>query len=82
MLKKESEIPRAAYGADDLYGLLGCPQCVLEAGEGERDRAPLVKHDDYFKCDKCHTQYPVVENVIFLLPKYEMKELYPEFVKQ
>lgn len=81
LLKKESDIPRAAFGADDLYGLLGCPECLLEAGEGERDRAPLVKHPDYFACDKCKNKYPVVENVIFLLPKAEMKELYPQHVK-
>lgn len=81
LLKKESEIPRAAFGADDLYGLLGCPECELDNKEGERDRAPLVKLQDYFTCDKCHWKYPMVENVIFLLPKEEMNALYPEFAR-
>jgi SAM-dependent methyltransferase len=81
LLKKESGVPRAAYGADDLYGLLGCPVCVIEGAQaGDRDRAPLVKHPEHLTCDKCNTKYPIVENVIFLLPKDEMKELYPKFL--
>jgi SAM-dependent methyltransferase len=83
LVKKESAIPRAAYGAADLYDLLGCPECEIDPGpEGSgRDRAPLDKQKDFLKCDSCRVEYPIVDDVLFLLPKQEMKELYPQFTR-
>ena len=80
LAKKEAGEKSAAKN-EDLYDLLGCPECVPgKPGEG-RDRAPLVRHPDYVKCEACEKEYPVIDNVIILLPYREMKELYPQFLK-
>ncbi|MCP5048495.1 MAG: methyltransferase domain-containing protein [bacterium] len=81
LVKKEPSIPGASYGSEGLYDLLGCPVCVIEDSDTGRDRGPLVKHSDHLKCDSCNVEYPIVENVLILLPISEMKELYPKFVR-
>ena len=62
----------------DIYELLACPVCVIPEGNGGPDRAPLVRHGDYLKCESCKAEYPIVDNVMILLPQKEIKELYPE----
>jgi len=65
----------------DLYDLLACPECLSNKPEKGLDRAPLKKHGDYLKCRVCEREYPIVDNVIMLLPYPEMKELYPQVLK-
>jgi SAM-dependent methyltransferase/uncharacterized protein YbaR (Trm112 family) len=65
----------------DLYDLLGCPVCVIAPSGAGRDRASLVRHTDFFKCESCKTEYPIIEDVILLLPRPELKELYPQYVR-
>ena len=64
-----------------LYDLLGCPVCIIAQSGNGPDRAPLLRHADFFKCESCHMEYPIIEDVIILLPRQELKELYPQFVR-
>jgi SAM-dependent methyltransferase/uncharacterized protein YbaR (Trm112 family) len=77
----ESPTSQAPLGTSGLYNLLGCPICKINYLENGKDRAPLVFHEDYFKCDHCKAEYPVIEKVIFLLPQEKMKELYPKLAR-
>jgi len=87
LLKKEtnylSVTDPVASGTMDIYNILGCPVCIIATKEDVNgpDRSPLIRHQDYLKCDSCKKEYPIVDNVMFLLPPDEMKELYPQFVR-
>jgi len=65
----------------DLYELLGCPVCKIPGGNGCPDRAPLVRHSGCLRCESCKVEYPIVDNVMVLLPREEIRKLYPQFIK-
>jgi hypothetical protein len=62
----------------NLYDCLGCPDCQIPASDGSFDRPPLIKYSDGFKCPQCDFIYPCQDDIIFLLPKDEFQQLYPE----
>ena len=61
----------------DLSELLGCPDCITPTENGSFDRPPLVKISNAFHCYQCGFNYPCKDGVIFLLPKHELRQLYP-----
>lgn len=83
LVKKGNGKKKNPAGEKDLYDLLGCPVCVIpnEGGGPNPDRSPLVRHKDSLKCQSCNVEYPIVDNVMFFLPREEMKELYPQLMK-
>jgi len=78
--KKQTRDNNKKTAAKDLYDLLGCPVCVLPGQNGGTDRAPLVRRSDCLKCESCGVNYPIVDNVMILLPQNEIKYLYPKFL--
>lgn len=87
--KKQGLVEAHQKGVNkDIYDLLGCPVCVIpfhgnsnNNSNNNNDRAPLVRHRDYLTCESCGVEYPVIDNVMLLLPQKELKELYPQFVR-
>jgi SAM-dependent methyltransferase len=61
----------------DLNQLLGCPDCITPTENGSFDRPPLANISTAFRCYQCGFKYPCKDGVIFLLPKHELRQLYP-----
>ncbi|MBU0677411.1 MAG: methyltransferase domain-containing protein [Verrucomicrobia bacterium] len=57
-----------------------CPDCRTGANGQIPAEVRLIRSDDVLTCSSCSAAYPVVDGVIFLLAKTDMKELYPEYV--
>jgi SAM-dependent methyltransferase len=66
------------HTTSDIYDSLGCPDCMISSSDGNFDRPSLTKLSDGFQCSQCGFTYPVKDNIIFLLPKDEFQQLYPE----
>lgn len=62
----------------DVYSCLGCPDCTTPTPDGNFDRPPLMPLFDGFKCSQCGFKYPCREGIIFLLPRAELQQLYPD----
>ena len=77
LCRKRLHLPN--NGPADLSDVLGCPNCRTTANNGSSDRPPLSKCSNGFQCSQCDVYYPSKEGVIFLLPRAELKQLYPEF---
>ena len=63
----------------DITELLGCPDCTVPTNCGGFDRPPLIKFSNVFQCTQCGFNYPCREGIIFLLPRNELQQLYPNF---
>ena len=62
----------------DIDDRLGCPDCAIATFDGSFDRPPLIKLSDGYKCAQCDFIYPCRDGIIFLLPRAELQELYPD----
>lgn len=49
-----------------LKDILACPACA--------DHPHLVYMNDKFKCEKCHREYPIENNIPNLIIKYDQSE--------
>ncbi|HLO17855.1 MAG TPA: class I SAM-dependent methyltransferase [Anaerolineales bacterium] len=67
-----------AHEGTDLFERLGCPDCKIPAWDGSFDRPALIKLASGFKCPQCEFTYPCQDDIIFLLPRNELQQLYPE----
>ncbi len=65
----------------DMYDLLGCPDCTIRLKNGGFDRTPLSRHPGFMKCDSCGSEFPIVDDIIILLPREEFRQLYPKFMR-
>lgn len=65
----------------DIYNLLGCPDCTIPIKNQGYDRAPLSRHPGFMKCDSCGSEFPIVDDIIILLPREEFRQLYPQFMR-
>lgn len=70
--------PMAFGQAPDISAQLGCPDCTIPLTDGSFDRPPLERLANGFRCSQCGSNYPSREGVIFLLPRAELQQLYPE----
>ena len=64
---------------DDLLNLLLCPDCMAKAEYQEAGQPSLVRAASRLECSVCQSTFPVVDGVMFLLPKGLFRELYPDF---
>ncbi|MEM6425149.1 MAG: class I SAM-dependent methyltransferase [Cyanobacteria bacterium P01_D01_bin.128] len=65
-----------------LEALLLCPDCGMEAEDASSQtssQTTLYRENDQLHCPNCGASFPIVNDVIILLPKALLKELYPEF---
>lgn len=62
----------------DLYDLLACPSCTVPSEGGGLDRPPLVREGDRFRCSRCRVDYGSRDGILFLLPREECQQLYPD----
>ena len=62
----------------DVIDLLACPVCKIPTSNGDFDRPPLIKLSNGYKCYQCDFIYPCRDGIIFLLPRAELQELYPD----
>jgi len=62
----------------NLLNLLACPDCQIPSSNGSFDRPSLVELSGSYKCTQCGFTYPCKEGIIFLLPKDELQQLYPD----
>jgi SAM-dependent methyltransferase/uncharacterized protein YbaR (Trm112 family) len=65
------------YVTNTLYDRLGCPDCKIPTIDKKFDRPSLINYVDSFKCSQCGCIYPIRDNIIFLLPRDELQQLYP-----
>jgi hypothetical protein len=63
----------------DISDTLGCPDCMIPSDNSSFDRPPLIKLSNGLKCSQCGFNYPCRGGIIFLLPKAELQQLYPDF---
>ncbi len=68
--KKSGDPVPVDYSVVDAFT---CPLCLTDGSEPD-----LKNADDRFVCEGCATEYPVVNNVIFLLKPDQLESLYPE----
>jgi uncharacterized protein YbaR (Trm112 family) len=61
----------------DIINLLACPDCKIPSSFGSFDRPPLVKISSGYHCSLCGFTYPCRDEIIILLPRAELQELYP-----
>jgi uncharacterized protein YbaR (Trm112 family) len=61
-----------------ISDLLGCPDCTIPLGDRSFDRPSLVQVFNGFQCSQCGFHYPCRDGIIFLLPKDELRQLYPK----
>jgi ubiquinone/menaquinone biosynthesis C-methylase UbiE/uncharacterized protein YbaR (Trm112 family) len=69
----------ANNGEVDVSDILGCPSCRTTSNNGNFDRPSLVELGDCYRCSQCGFNYPCRDGVIFLLPRSELQQLYPNF---
>jgi len=69
----------ANNGPVDVSDILGCPNCRTTSNNGSFDRPSLVELGDRYRCSQCGFNYPCRDGVIFLLPRSELQQLYPNF---
>lgn len=69
--QKSGSLPTKKLSMSDV---LICPSCLKLGKESD-----LLKSNHKYVCQSCGKQYPSKENVLFLLPYDEMRELYPSF---
>jgi SAM-dependent methyltransferase/uncharacterized protein YbaR (Trm112 family) len=71
----------ADFGGEpsNLMQLLLCPNCMGKSEHETADPPPLVQTASSLRCSVCESLFPVVDDIIFLLPKNLFRELYPEF---
>lgn len=62
----------------ELDQLLACPSCTIGAGKGELDRPALARVGESYRCPACGFDYPVRDGILMLLPREELRQLYPE----
>ncbi len=62
----------------DITNLLACPDCKIPLNNRNFDRPSLVKLSSGYKCTQCGFIYPSRDGIIFLLPKAELQQLYPD----
>jgi SAM-dependent methyltransferase len=62
-----------------ISDILGCPDCMTPSDNGSFDRPALIKFPSGFRCSQCGFNYPCRDGVIFLLPRAELQQLYPDF---
>ncbi|MGH8120030.1 MAG: hypothetical protein ACRESK_05375, partial [Gammaproteobacteria bacterium] len=75
--RKKSTV--AGQAAANLPDLLICPDCLSRPEITMATLPPLEKAENRFQCPLCGASFPVVREVVFLLPTQLMRELYPEF---
>jgi SAM-dependent methyltransferase len=63
----------------DVSELFGCPGCTTPSVDGGFDRPPLVRISDGYQCPNCGFSYPYRDGILFLLPRGELRQLYPGF---
>jgi SAM-dependent methyltransferase len=56
--------------------LLGCPDCTIPTDCVNFDRPSLLRACDGFHCPRCGYLYPCKDDILFLLPKAELEQLY------
>ena len=61
----------------NVVDLLACPDCKIPSRNSNFDRPALVEFMSGYKCVQCGSIYPCRDGIIFLLPKAELKQLYP-----
>jgi SAM-dependent methyltransferase/uncharacterized protein YbaR (Trm112 family) len=61
----------------DVAELLGCPDCTTPLGDGI-DRPPLSRDGEALVCTQCGARYPERDSILFLLPREELEQLYPD----
>jgi SAM-dependent methyltransferase/uncharacterized protein YbaR (Trm112 family) len=76
LCRKQSAVPaRAQMNLSDLFG---CPDCTIPSTAATFDRPSLVEQSDGFVCTQCGFSYPCRDGIIFLLPRIELAQLYPQ----
>jgi ubiquinone/menaquinone biosynthesis C-methylase UbiE len=76
LCRKKVLVQRAS--PTDISDLFGCPDCTIPSADGGFDRPTLIKLADGFRCSRCEFTYPCKDGVLFLLPRDELQQLYPE----
>ncbi len=66
---------------EEVYDILGCPNCTIPMSDGSFDRPPLTRYSDFFKCNVCSSEYPIIDGIVVALTPEDLRELYPDFVK-
>ena len=61
----------------DPYELLACPECVSASTADGLESSALVRAVEGFRCSRCGATYPERDGILFLLPRKELRELYP-----
>jgi SAM-dependent methyltransferase len=72
------ELEAAKDGPVELRDTLACPDCVARKHAGGLDRPPLVEVAHGYRCLECRFTYPCSDGIIFLLPRGQLQQLYPE----
>jgi SAM-dependent methyltransferase len=62
----------------DIIDLLACPDCKIPSSNGSFDRPSLAEIPAGYKCTQCRFTYPCRDGILFLLPKAELQQLYPD----
>lgn len=68
------------YSTNDIYDILGCPNCTIKNEAGEVDKPQLKKEMDFLLCPICNSKFPIKDNILFLFREKELRELYPEIL--
>jgi len=66
----------------NLTDLLLCPNCINKTKKQMIDQPPLKQTPSSLKCSVCGSSFPVIDEIIFLLPTFLFRELYPDFASQ
>lgn len=62
----------------ELRDTLACPDCMARTHAGALDGRSLVEVRGGYRCVECGFTYPCRDGIIFLLPPWELQQLYPE----
>ena len=67
----------------NLADLLLCPDCLTRPIIQKLDQSPLIKKMvGSFDCSVCNSSFPVIDDILFLLPTGLFRELYPDFASR
>ena len=80
LCRKRSEA--AEFARTDVETLFGCPACTTPAGDGRLERTALREAGDGFECRGCGSGYPRVNDVVFLLRREKLAQLYPDIARR
>lgn len=62
----------------DIKERLACPDCRVPLQDNNLDHPPLLAVTDGYQCIQCGFIYPSRDGILFVLPKFELQQLYPE----